>query len=681
YSPAQAAKRGQSYFANPTLQLPGGGGGRLVYKYPDKENPAVAVYHLEAFDSYVEARFDGERWVARTDDGTEWVFGLAQYRERNPLGVTAHMATARERTLLPPLEVSRWHLTEVRNPNHPDGQRIVLDYHMMGAVDMHPEINQARVAAAVGSDSLLALHVWTQPELDSLAVFNQYPMHGPGDTIRAGDSTMVLDSPRRRAIAYRDVLLSAVTAMDGQGVVQSQAEFLYKSWRPEVELSGNPAKLAKARLLLLSDPQVVRRDSLWSQRVVWFRGTDRMEARTLHAWNRPAVQNPQPFEGGWRRYMHPRAHQNPLAPFNFQIDSRNPYKFHATGVTGVVDGWYMSRTLATASPNASAATLPFTHSVLESPRIDLAAIPGGDLYELRTLVKSPDQNIGNPDMNLDFRVVTGLVQANAIQGGPAAHCPHVLVGAMDWQLAADQLSGPLGYWETGHAIHSTNRDVIKWNPALAGHGVYTATATPFRLPNLPNEFGGFAVQVGPGSSDMAHSITDASGNGYPAFYTGRNSTGAHRDSFELQFGQWFGTGAPLEPHWRTDGLGIDGDQLQWRKNAGQMRRYFWHLNNGWTYNPTQLQANGPNQPTAVTWEDLAPQLTGSYSFNPNTMPSAHTAPRDAELVSVELLRIARNPWMLDEVRLLGPGGTTGGGILVAAWKLDYDLALAPVPNN
>ncbi|HEX2898958.1 MAG TPA: hypothetical protein VHS96_04485, partial [Bacteroidia bacterium] len=192
YSLADVRKRGQVHFANPRLQLPGGGGGRLVYKYPDKTNPTIAVYHLDAFDTYIEARFDGETWVARTDDGTEWVFGLAQYSERNPTNVTAHLDSSGVGPMLPHLEVSRWHLTEIRNANHPNGQRIVLDYLQFGAIDMHPELNQIAVAHHLDTARQSGVvHIWTQHMLDSLHALNYTPMHGPGDTILVGDTTFV----------------------------------------------------------------------------------------------------------------------------------------------------------------------------------------------------------------------------------------------------------------------------------------------------------------------------------------------------------------------------------------------------------------------------------------------------------------------------------------------------------
>ncbi|MBK9453737.1 MAG: RHS repeat-associated core domain-containing protein [Bacteroidetes bacterium] len=693
YSLEDVEKRGQVYFANPRLQLPGGGGGRLVYKYPDKTNPTIAVYHLDAFDTYIEVRFDGETWVARTDDGTEWVFGLAQYTERNPTNVTAHLDAAGVGPMLPHVEISRWHLTEIRNANHPNGQRIVLDYLQFGAIDMHPELNQLAVANYIATAQQNGvMHIWTQHMLDSLLALNYTPMHGPGDTIHAGDTTFIAGAdPLGRTTAYRDILLSRVTALDAQGLQQSSAELIYRTWRPEVELATNPTALGRGRFLLLSDPQVVRRDSLYAQKTVWFRGTDRIESQTLHEINRPALTNPQLFEGAWQRIMHPRAYQNPLSAYPFTLDSRNPYKFRAVGVPGVINGWYMSRMGALSSPNATSGAIKFTHSVLESPRIDLAALPSGETYELRTLVQVPSPLLFmNVDMNLDFRIVSGLNQTNAAQSQSGAFCPHVQIPGtpMRWQLTSDNLQGSLGYWETGYEIKSTTRDIVKWNPAQAGQGSVMATATPFFLPNLPNEFAGFQIQVGPGSSNLKHNQTSPNNLGYPGFYTGRDVFNTPRDSFELGFGTWFGTGAPIEPFWRGDKFGITTNNLQWSKGINDRRRNFWQLNNAVSYNPTQLTDNGAAQPTAVTWEELEypipPNNGQNFSFNPPTIASAHEQAQDAELLNVELVRISRNPWMLDSViiRTSDPfANGDGRGICIAAWKLNYTLAQAPIPNN
>ena len=462
YTPAQVAERGRLYFANPTLQLPGGGGGRLVYKYPAPDDPSVAIYHLQGFDEYVEVRFDGQVWMARRPDGTRYTYSLAQYGLRNPTQATAWLAMDGSTPVMPRAEALRWHLTGIDNPNHANGQRIALDYHTLGKEDPYGELSQAAVRQQLNTEGvLLGFQVWTQAALTQAAAQGYHPRHPNGDMVQAGDTTLFRGSPLQRPAAFRDILLRSVTALDAQGGEMSRAELVYRSWRPETELAGDPSKLARGRFLLLSDPQTVRLDSLTTQKTVWFRGTDETVSQNWHG-PRPAIINPQAFETAWRRYMHPRANQHPLASLRKPHHGSNPYLIQMTGLPNIPNAWYFASSSALPSPSGS---IPFTHSVLESPRIDLATLPPGDDYELRTLIRLP-QAIANHDMNFDVRVATGLRDDHPWYVQSGGQFPYYSYQGQRLRLAP-QLSGPQGYWENGYTLFSTLPNIAKWNPAYA----------------------------------------------------------------------------------------------------------------------------------------------------------------------------------------------------------------------
>lgn len=675
YTIHETQKRGEMYFANPTIHLPGGISGRLVYKYPDKTDPYTAVYHLHQFDHYIEARFGGDQWLVTLDDGTRYRFGLAQYRERAPTELTANLAVNNIRSTVPKREVLRWHLTEIYNPNHANGQKIILDYQQFGEIELNAELQQARVNDYIDHNRpLIDILVWTQALLDTARAHGNTPTHPNGDLIVAGDTTFNYDSVLEQQTAWKDVFLTAVTALDAQGAEMGRAELKYHSWQPEIELAGDPRAMARGNFLLLSDPQVVRRDSLYSQKTVWFSGTDRLESQTLHG-QRPAQIN-QAFTNAWRRYMHPRANQHPFSSLQYTHDPLNPYlirmPYSASGNRPAGLYWVNSPAISGQPIGA----LPFTHSVLESPRINLQSLPSGEWYELRSLIQC-DPNLPSWDMNFDLRIGTGLKPSLNPR-------PRYNQGSTELVLA-DQLSGPQGYFEKGYNIFSTLPKIIKWNPEYFNSEGWLATRNAFYMPNLPNEFGGFVIQVGPGADNMHYGKTNDLRHGYPAFYNNRDNLNnpVPRDSFELKIGKWFGTGAPLEALWRTNRYSVYKQDQLWTKGQHFMRNYWWYLDKDFTYNGYQLAQQGPNQPTAVTQEFLKyPLLNPSYSFSTNSMLNAHEAPLDAQLWNMELVRIGKNPLMLDSVVFYVCNGAYGiDRIAEKAYKFEYSLAQVPVLNN
>lgn len=684
YSTWESRKVGQLHYSNIRLSLPGGISGRLVYKYPDQNDTTIAVYHLDAFESYVQVRFDGQKWEAHTDDGTVYVFSLPQYRLRNPTNTTARLNENEAETIIPLAEVGKWHLTEIYNPNHANTQKILFEYDQFGKQDLFAELDQPGVQAHLNAYQPQMLpFLITQVYYDSVTNYGQNPVVMQGDTIYPGLSLLIPEVKVVPVTAYSDVLLRSVTATDAQGQDISRVELKYKSWRPEDELANDLTALNQAKFLLLSDPNVIRADSMYSQKTVWFQGIDHAVSQSWHG-QRPA-QPTIPFGNNWKRYQHPAAHQNPLSRYQPQIDPGNPYIAKYPGLPSSYNlnpAWqYWATTSATTTFSNS---LPFTHSVLESPRINLADLPPGDWYELRSLVKLDPAN-ADADMNFDLRITSGVTDNHPLVNNVETT---VSAGGQSFKLRPAALQGsnwtnPSGYYDNGYEIYSTTRNIVKWNPAYQKIGIFLATRNRFRLPNLPNEFEGFSVQIGPGSDNLKHNQARYNADdSYVHFYNNQDNLSTIRSYHNLSFGQWFGTGAPLEPLWRTDRFGLSHTN-NFQKGQSGDRFLWWMIDPMNAYSANGMVQAGANQPTALTREQLKPSLYGTYYFNVAPYISqAHEASDDSHLQNMELVRIAKNPYMLDSVIFYVGNGNYGlDRIATAAYELEYDLQQVPVFNN
>lgn len=672
YSRDQSREDGQLYFSNPKVSLPGGVSGRLVYKYPKENDNSVSIYVLQAFGQYVEAAFTGTKWEVKMPNGTIYVFSIAQFNHRNPSNNSAHLSANLVETVLPRAEVTKWHLSEIYNPNHANGQKILFEYDLFGKYDPYQELQQRTVRDSIAAyEPIAALTVVSQTMIDS----GYFPQHMLYDSVIAYGNPV-----DERAPVYQDVFLRAVSAVDAQGGETGRTEFKYKSWRPENE--ATTVERQHGAFLELSDPQVTRIDSLYSRKVVWHRGIDDSYAQAV--FDRGPVNGSQPFDDNWQRYQHPMAHQNPLSRHRPAIGDDQPYLVSfPSGLPGAPTGFnpnarYWASRAATDFPSLS---LPFTHSVLESERIE--GLPSGDLYQLRSIVEV-DPNLINADMNFDLRVTSGVSPGHplTIQQNQSARLSYSNQGeTFDLRLAA--LNSPSGYFENGYEIFSTEENLVKWNPAYQQRGIKMVTDNTFRLPNLPNEFGGFVVQIGPGSDHLNYSEGSTNNESYVHRYNNYWLGLTAQDSIQLRMSSWFGTGAPPEPMFRTDRWGLIYDGQPPVKGSHWLRHLWWYLDPLTNFPAAALFAAGANQPTAVTRERLHNNLgTISYGLNQGTMDDAHQASQDSRLYSMELARIAKNPYLLDSVVHYAQGRTYGGRrIPVHAWKLQHQLAQVPVLNN
>lgn len=695
YDRVEAKQRHKLYYTNPRISLPGGISGRLVYKYPD-EKTGNAIYVLNGFDTYIEVKFTGRKWEAVLPDGTVYVFSLPQYRQRNPSGTTAFLAENPTASIVPQAEPMRWHLTEIYNPNHANGQKILFEYEGFGKIDLYKELEQGAVKYTMQTEGNAQMSYSVAQMIDTTGfdTIDFPPGHTPNWQLLlqpGGDSVTVISGNPIDVFSnvYTDIFLKSVTASDAQGATLSKVELKYKSYRPENELSTTG--LAKGKFLLLSDPQVKRIDSLYSEKVVWMAGQDGLFAQNRFdrmAWPDSTVE----FKNGWKRYMHPMAYQNPLSERRPISHGNNPYLFqlgqNLPGLNPSSNAWLWAKSRAFPNDPVGPLSIDFTHSVLESPRVagdDLKAMPSGDLYAVRSVIKLPNSQIlFNADMNFDVRVATGADGSSPLLPGNGWF--NKSYGGTDYEMRYAPLnSSSSGYFDTGFTLHSTLDKIVKWNPAYQGTGINVMTHNTFRLPNMPNEFGGFVVQIGPASDNLKYSQPSQDDESYFHRYENHiGTTNNPQDDVELRRGNWFGTGAPLEPLLRTNRFQVEKDTSGTYDKGGSWERFFyWYLDPALSFSAYQMTISGPNQPTAITRERLKNTLTQSnYSLDYGTMGQAHDSIWDTQLHSLEIARIAKNPYLLDSVIFYTQSGSYSNGLVrTATYTFDHEVAQVPVLNN
>ena len=171
---------------------------------------------------------------------------------------------------------------------------------------------------------------------------------------------------------------------------------------------------------------------------------------------------------GWHRYPHANRDKD-INPED--INETNPYinpllNYVRESVTAVASG------------------IPFDHGFLESPRIsDAAALVAGDLYEIRTRVTRPDgEDLKNGNGTLDIAVVTNGT-AGTSYSEPSSPILHTNYGVT-----------------RGEQLFSTFNMAMKWQMGWGDEVLQTSNL--FVMPNLPENFQGFNIQVGPGNSDI-----------------------------------------------------------------------------------------------------------------------------------------------------------------------------------
>lgn len=338
---------------------------------------------------------------------------------------------------------------------------------------------------------------------------------------------------------------------------------------------------------------------------------------------------------GWHRYPHANRNKG-INPEN--IHPTNPYinpsgNYQREGVTSVASG------------------IPFDHGFLESPRIsDAAALVAGDLYEIRTRVTRPSgSDLKNGNGTLDIAIVTNN-DATISYSEPSSTMLASVYGTT-----------------RGEQIFSTFNMAMKWQMGYGDQVLQTSNL--FVMPNLPSNFQGFNIQVGPGNSDIDYnyySNTDL----YYTVTTPVQST--NRPNALWAYPQLKGYTA--------------------LKSSGTIARNF-GTGHPWggmmpVYNHRALVgASGSGSPASFeelykgTWSMTSPDIN-TYGDHHNPTKFNNTV----ELEEVELIRHGRTGYMLMGVKQYRMQGEYGGPIttgkkLVSQKRIKYEIKHVNVRQN
>ncbi|MBN8676970.1 MAG: RHS repeat-associated core domain-containing protein [Chitinophagales bacterium] len=578
---AKSEYDGDAFWHSPTVSIPGVAGGRLVFKYL-KDGDAVFVPN--AFEEYFEARLRGETWRVILKDGTTYEFNTVKSSYRTPnnrrvltdVGAYENTPTIGQagnfnlsNSVIPKAEPLVWYCTSIYNPNQPGWQTIEFIYRTFGAFDFFKEYSpDAQYLVASG-------------------------------LAKIQNSNHFLPNFR----VFTEVLLDEVYSADYYCLIE-QVKLNYATEHP----SGTK------NMLNIGAPGVKRLDSLFSFKSVYYQGIYNTQNCTGgpagggldQSYNYLPDACTQFSFSGWKRFYHLKHSAVQQHYSNSSITSTNPYR-------GTING-LGSMLFKTAYPTIPG-YLEFDHGYLESARISgpERLIPG-DIYEIRTVVS------GNSFCNLDINLATG---------------PNSII---NWATEPSGFKRPslsTIYPTIKETVFTTFNQAVKWN-VLGSRRVLNQSNGPlvtsnfFSMPNLPEAFGGFHIQIGPANSDNDFSkIADQDMISYDMF-SAHKSYASLLPAPELVLNN----DAPTP--------GNFGVGLPWH----QMLPVYRELDEPLIY-AVDNSTNNTNRPATrfqFWWHAFE---SSNYSNNQPTLAKGGAG--GVKLNAVELIRYSKNPYMLKSV--------------------------------
>ncbi len=599
FTTTEMHKEGELHWLAPKLSIPGIASGRMVFKgYKNGDNP---VFVLHKFDRYVEAVFMGDTWEVQLDDGTVYYFSITKANYRNAPNQRVDIAGASDPSavsdvIIPKSEILSWYITEIYHPNKQG--RIFFKYKGFGAFDYFKEYKQPQIRQAFEA-------------YNTIFIDNQNPAYDP---------TLIVSpvgTPALLRVTYKDLFLEEVST--------GYEKLVFK--HESIPTHGG------TDLLNLWDTDVSRKDSLYSFKTVYSWGVN-----GTHGFNATQGSDFSP----WKRYHHMRSEY---------FDGSNLTGYAEAGSDAlpsmpIATNPYVGSRLNANSSNYhlvqekvdEASYVPFEHGYLESPRIG-SNLPAGDIYEIKTSIYNG--NTSNPQdgfINFDINISSGHYDH---------FDPNSKIG-----IGTSQVMHPRAkYYNMSNQenIFSTFNQAIKWN-SLGSNSTELETSNFFTLSNLPNQYRGFNIQIGPGNSDnrmnaspvhtynydwwTSSSITLLPGQMPDPGYTYYGRDAATEDYFD-----------DIAPQYPTYKKGIKtGDNIPNNFGMGfpwrMMSEFYGSLDPKINFfDPSSVAG-----PYAIWWNDaaLSPSVPGSY--NHSNQPTL--ADDDVKLKSVELVRYAKNPYML-----------------------------------
>jgi RHS repeat-associated protein len=563
---------------------------------------------------------------------------------------------------------------------------------------------------------------------------------------------------------YTEIFLKSVVAVDNtlEAVPTQKLELEYgtfdvANYSPgggvggkEIGFNYNTANL----LLWKNDPFVKRFDSLFNYKIVYHRGkVDKPGIKYLQD-----TINPRPFyntiqDKSWSRFRHLRSdeflYSNPgiliypgleytntnifdtwgsqgVDVIATKINSRNPYVSSIT--PGILGQFYLGHQKAEMNDIED---LVFDHSILESERIKFDAVPG-DYYELKTYIRTFNYPWGQSakPFNIDINIVSGknqygffYLQNNPLISGVGGNVNlgNALGGSM---LPAIRTDIPNRQFR----IFSTFGNAVKWNVGLHNMEGELVTSNMFRMPNMPNEYEGFHIQIGPGTSDAYYNmgrykteraalLNNTSGTTASSFYSAHNAYYTHGRLNQLVNNRFcIGLSSPLDDFSRFFNSIAGGDQngfMLW--DTDQIPQNFgngqpWYMmdkimqtarnthpdppssfneadidHHRFWWNNTCMPSNGSQPPSL--------QFVGGKYIPASGYPNLPTwADEGSWLKTVQLIRYAKNPYVLKRAKFYKYyghydafadylGSNTQDSNLVSIKEFDYDITQSTVANN
>ncbi len=656
FNGGEAANEGKTFWMAPEINIPGVVSDRFVYKFTDNEGELVFV--PSRFDSYVEARLKDNAWRVIINDGTVYEFGVSAVNVRNasnqrylvensypgPLwmdaddffagnnniqpttityGIGAYTVYGGKRYVCianvlygshnaskptnssywtfvedvnytpnmpysdvytPKFEYLNWTVSKIYHPNYPNGQQIQFIYENYGAFNFFSEYLQNNFVKAIGNYT------------------NNFTV-------------------------YKDQYLKTVRSLEnfGNDYIE-KIDLKYKTEYPDPAVYPNPES-SLSLLMLPGQDDVFRKDSLYNYKVVYSTGLEGTDAALIDPSNTSLTNTTSQNFDNWARYYHVRSDevQSHIGVVNTDMVGTNPYVLSGT-TTPTDGGWVdynpsgvnetMYRTLTEADD------LPFDHCFLESPKIGYNStfMPAGDIYEIRTLISNTNSD---KYCNFDINVVAGLKNPNEpLTGNETA--PGSSIEDLNHNL----------YQRNRHTtLFTTFNQAVKWNtiPINSSGNGRVISSNFFTMPNLPADFEGFRIQVGPGNSDQNFACYGSAGynikypidvnsttpNAYRAYFNVINEPNAIA---QLK------TGCNSIPY--NFGIGYEWHMM--RKVASNMAGNLYNYNDSrynkwWSFNGYNYWDNNPT-----------------------------LANENVNLHAVELIRYSKNPYMLSSVEVSRP---------------------------
>ncbi len=140
----------EKYYFSPYINIPGVASGTAVFKFAElKDGLKKVVFSLNTFESYVEIIYDGFSFEVITSDGTQYKFNVVQRNFRagsNKRSVSEQglfenpdFVSGANDVVMPNLDLTSWHCTEITHPNKPFFHSIFFTYKLFGGFDFFQE--------------------------------------------------------------------------------------------------------------------------------------------------------------------------------------------------------------------------------------------------------------------------------------------------------------------------------------------------------------------------------------------------------------------------------------------------------------------------------------------------------------------------------------------------------------